>query len=131
MYDCIQSDDDYENGDYNFDNNFMYHPPPPVRACVWIRAILIVFSQSNNHWLLYFICQNQSKEQQRRHFSFNTILCSFISPFAYFTLQSSHILNANARIPCCNWMWLMVMAASCMFISTSVIANHVRMLKQF
>ena len=27
MYDCIQNDDDYENGDYNFDNNFMYHPP--------------------------------------------------------------------------------------------------------
>ena len=55
--------------------------------------ILIVHSQSSNHWLLYFICQNPNQKdflQQEGFFSFSHIVYLCILPVIY-----GYILYAN------------------------------------
>ena len=57
-------------------------------------------------------------------FSFNHILCLYILPFIYSTLNSAHFDHANTQMLLNNSMQSVVMAATCMFLWTSITVNH-------
>ena len=63
------------------------------KTCFHTWPISILFSQSVNHWLLYFISQNHGIVQEVRYFSFNQVLCLYILHLIFLeTLSDFHTL---------------------------------------
>ena len=60
------------------------------------------------------------KVQNGRFLTSIHILWSYSLPLAYFTLKP----YANAQVPYCNWLQLMITAASCTFLWSNVTLNY-------